>query len=120
MGVADSLSRNQQSTIALIPASTWLDDVRPAEVENLRFADGRLTWTHSATDVWQQAKAFVVYCVHKGNTVCLDNAATILCVTNKKEYVVPADMKGKYVFVVTAIDRANNESLEGARISVKL
>lgn len=119
-GVADSLASKQQSTIALVPASTWLDDVKPAEVENLRFDNGRLTWTHSSTDVWQQAKAFVVYCVPEGDIVCLDNAATILCVTNKKEYVVPAEMKGKYIFIVTAIDRANNESIEGARISVKL
>ena len=62
----------------------------------------------------------MVYCVPEGDIVCLDNAATILCVTNKKEYVVPAEMKGKYIFIVTAIDRANNESIEGARISVKL
>ena len=119
-GVADSLANNQQSTIALVPAYTWIDSIAPDEVSHLEFDGDRLTWKAPITDdVMQQAKAFVVYKFGKKEECDLNNPKAICCVTYEPYYVVP-DEHGKFKYVVTVLDRVNNESKNGKSITLKV
>ena len=81
-----------------------------------------LTWrAPETTDPMQVAKAFVIYRFAQGEDIDLDNAAAIQAVTPYAEYVIPADTpRGTYRFVVTTLDRVNNESPEGKSLTVKL
>lgn len=125
-GVCDSLATNRQSTIAIIPAYTWIDDVAPDNVSDLKLQKKNgakiLTWKAPATtDPMQVAKAFVVYRFAAGSHIDLNNAAAIVAVVPSTHYTIPADTpKGKYTYVVTALDRVNNESLSGKSVLVKL
>ena len=120
-GVADSLANNQQSTIALVPNYPWIDNVAPENVINLKQVDNKLQWEPAKSeDVMQQARSFVVYSFKAGEKVDLNRAAAIQAVTYTNEYVLPADKKGEYTYVVTTLDRANNESKEGTSIKVNL
>ena len=127
-GIADSLATNQQSTIALVPAYEWIDSIAPDEVKHLRcndLQDGgkELEWNapDSHNDPMQEAHAYVVYCFEKGEETDLNRSDAILAVTYEPHYLIPADMvRGKYKFIVTVLDRANNESLKGKAIKVKL
>lgn len=120
-GIADSLAVNQQSTVALVPSYPWIDSVAPDEVSGLR-AEGRvIKWQAPETDdVMQQARAYVVYCFGKDEETDLENASSIVCVTYSPEYVIPDDKDGEYRYVVTVLDRANNESKEGKSVVVEL
>ena len=120
-GIADSLAVNQQSTVALVPSYPWIDSVAPDEVSGLR-AEGRvIKWQAPETDdVMQQARAYGVYCFGKDEEADLENASSIVCVTYSPEYVIPDDKDGEYRYVVTVLDRANNESKEGKSVVVEL
>ena len=129
-GVADSLAMNQQRTVALVPNYPWIDDVKPGEVTSLR-RDGDRPLLEgppppapphardpSTADPMQEARAYVVYRFDKGVDVNIDNAEAIQCVTYKPEYALGAD-HGHFTYVVTVLDRANNESAVGEAINVK-
>ena len=118
-GVADSLAMNQQRTVALVPNYPWIDDVKPGEVTSLRRDGDRLLWKAPSTaDPMQEARAYVVNRYDKGDDVNIDNAEAIQCVTYKPEYALGAD-HGHFTYVVTVLDRANNESAVGQAINVK-
>lgn len=121
-GVADLLAGRYQSTVALVPSYPWLDDKLPGEVRQLKAecGDGEvaLRWKAPNThDKMQQARAFVVYRFDRDEDIDLDNAAAIRAVTYEPQYI-EAVAKGRYTYVVTVLDRANNESPEGAKIKV--
>ena len=79
----------------------------------------RLLWKAPSTaDPMQEARAYVVYRFDKGVDVNIDNAEAIQCVTYKPEYALGAD-HGHFTYVVTVLDRANNESAAGEAINVK-
>lgn len=123
-GVADSLANNHQSTIALIPSYPWIDDIKPAEVTNLKAQkNGKnivLTWTPAKTsDKLQQHRSFVVYGFAEGEGINLNDSKAIIDVTYSSTFAVPAKHADKTTFVVTALDRACNESPKGAAVSVK-
>jgi uncharacterized lipoprotein YddW (UPF0748 family) len=123
-GVLDSLSNNQMSTKALCPAVTWLDNEPPAAVQNLRFNRGvnqtALEWdVPSTTDPMQETVRYVVYGFKEGDEINLDDAKAIVAVTNVPHITVSKPLwpnKGKRAkpkgttYVVTALDRCNNES----------
>ncbi len=120
-GVADSLAENRQSTVALVPPYTWIDSIAPDEVDDLQFDNGALTWrAPETTDAMQQAKAFVVYRFGNHDKIDLDESEAIQAVVYTNRYEVPTDVRGKYKYVVTVLDRANNESEKGKSIKVKL
>lgn len=123
-GVLDSLQNKQMSTIALCPAVTWIDDVPPATVTNLQAKASptttTLTWDAPATsDPMQQPVRFVVYAFKEGDSINLKDAKAIVKVTNQRSVSLPkrvAPSNRKKVrpagttYVVTALDRCNNES----------
>ncbi|MDE6715036.1 MAG: family 10 glycosylhydrolase, partial [Muribaculaceae bacterium] len=120
-GIADSLATNRQSTVALVPAYTWIDSIAPEGVSNLKLKEGKLTWRKAHTsDVMQMQRAFVVYAFPKGEKVDIENSEAILGVTYTNAFNLSPEMKGKYTIAVTALDAANNESEEVATIEVKL
>ena len=131
-GVLDSLSNNQMRTKALCPAVSWLDDVPPAQVLNLR-AENRvnetlLIWDAPATDdPMQHVVRYVVYRFAQGEPVDLDNAAAIVAVTDKTSITLPKPFSPRNrkkakptgtTYVVTALDRCNNESPASIPVSV--
>ena len=119
-------------TKALCPAVTWIDDVPPAEVQNLRAEprvnEALLTWEAPVTDdPMQQAVRYVVYRFAQGAPIDLDNASAIVAVTNKTSITVskpfsPRNRKkvkpASTTYVVTALDRCNNESPTGTALTL--
>ena len=131
-GVLDSLSQNQMSTFALCPAVTWIDNEQPQEVRNLSFSKQKtqtvLEWDAPAfSSPLQEAVRYVVYAFAEGETIDLDKASAIVAVTNKTSITLPklfrptdrkkAKPRGT-TYVVTALDRCNNESPHGMSITV--
>ncbi|MEG0253787.1 MAG: family 10 glycosylhydrolase, partial [Muribaculaceae bacterium] len=101
MGVADSLARNQQSTIALVPAYTWIDSKAPEKVEKLRANKQNdktiLLWNAPKTkDPLQQARAYVVYRFDKSSGEDISDSKAIQAVTYSPQYTIPAGTTGKY------------------------
>ena len=106
-GVADSLSTNHQSTIALVPTYPWISDKAPAAVRNLKLTGNRLSWNADATvNKISDPVKFVVY-RFDNDRINLDDPSAIVAVTRDKKLTV--DKEGYYV--VTALDRVNNESV---------
>ena len=62
---------------------------------------------------------FVVYCFADGDKVDLENPAHIMAITDNRYFRIPQEVKGKYIFVVTALDRLQNES-KGAKCKVNI
>ena len=132
-GVLDSLRNNQMRTKALCPAVTWIDCEPPAPVSNLRFEKNKLetviSWDAPATtDPMQQAVRYVVYGFREGEPINLENSRAILRITNKTSITVPTlnlPKKNKMAlppgttYVVTALDRCNNESSACEPITVR-
>lgn len=120
-GVADSLANNRQSTVALVPAYSWIDSIAPEGVTHLKLDEQKLTWRKVLTsDLMQVQRAFVVYAFPKGAKVDLENSKAILGVTYTNSYTLPSHMKGEYTIAVTALDAANNESNTAATLEIKL
>lgn len=77
----------------------------------------RLTWKAPATsDPMQEARAYVVYSFKEGEEIDLDKACAIRQVTYTPAYELPEGAEGTYV--VTVLDRVNNESPKGTAIKV--
>ncbi len=125
-GVCDSLSTKHQSTIAIVPPYTWLDDVKPEEVKNVKAVKvgGKtiINWQAPQTnDPMQVAKAYVVYQFPQKGEINLEDASAIKAVVPSTSYTIPDDTpKGKYHYVITVLDRVNNESAVGRAVTVKI
>lgn len=117
-GVADLLANDLQSTPAIVPAYTWIDDIAPDEVLDLTIKGRTLSWKRAkATDPLQQQRAFVIYHFPKGK-VKLDRADAIVAITYDTSFILPDKVKGGTV-VVTALDPVNNESPKGISLKLK-
>lgn len=126
-GVADQLTDKFQSTVALVPAYTWIDSIAPEEATSLKAkVNGNnvsLSWkAPTSDDVMQQARAFVVYRFGKGEKIDIGNAAAIRAVTYSPSYTDSVNDKGgkSYTYVVTVLDRCNNESPAGTKLTIDL
>ena len=101
---------------AIIPAYTFMDDKAPKKVKRLASIDTSdgpfLMWTApKAKTELDKAVQYVVYRFRKGEPLNLEDPSHIVTITRKAFYRLPlADTPGKYTYVVTAIDRAHNES----------
>ena len=80
-----------------------------------------LFWTApKANGVMDEAYKYVVYRFGPGEKVNLEDASKILCIT--RQTLLPLEYQGggtKYTYVVTALDRLQNES-KAAKKKVKL
>lgn len=101
---------------ALQPLMPFIDGKAPGKVKKLKpvwTEDGYiLFWTApKAKSEMDQAVKYVVYRFAKGESVNIDDASHIVAVTPDNFYKLPyEDGSERYVYVVTALDRLQNES----------
>ena len=114
-GVLDSLATHHQSHPALIPAYTWIDDVAPNAVADLKVKKingcKHLTWSAPPTsDPLQQAVRYGVYRFDRKADVSLDAPGALIAITADTAFELPRD-KGKWTYVITVLDRCWNQSV---------
>lgn len=115
-GVADSLARDHQRTMALVPSYPWLSDVVPAPVEGLAVSGREISWNApQALGTADDVTRFVVYRFDSPDTVDISDADAIVAVQPGNSFSAPAP--GTYV--VTALTRVNNESAPSTPIVVR-
>ena len=101
---------------ALQPLMPFIDGKAPGKVKKLKpvwTEDGYiLFWTApKAKSEMDEAVKYVVYRFAKGESVDLDDASHIVTITPDNFYKLPyEDGSERYVYVVTALDRLQNES----------
>ncbi len=115
-GIADSLSADRQGTIAIPPSYSWKSTARPESPFDLHALRGSLWWSAPATNGQvNDCVRFVVYRFDNDDSFDLDDASKIVCVTPDNHYKI--DKPGYYV--VTSLDRVNNESLPTEPLTIK-
>lgn len=110
---------------ALQPAMSWMDSKAPGKPRKLAAvwtAHGyRLFWTApKAKTEMDRATRYVVYRFAKGEKVNIEDPSHIVCITPETSIALPyKDGKTQYIYMVTALDRVQNES-KVAKKKVKL
>ncbi len=110
-------------TPALQPLMPQMDSKAPGKVRKLQLleVDGQrvLCWTEPKAKRWGDIAAhYVVYRFDKGERINLDDPSKIVAVSSQPYYELPAQQSGSCVYVVTALDRLQNES-KGKKMKVK-
>ena len=125
-GYRNYLSAGMFRYPALMPLYGFIDDKAPSKVDGVRVIEENgekvLVWLldkNAGKDVMNAPHSYVVYCFAKGEKVKLDKAENILAITSKPFFKLPGEMTGKYTFVVTVLDRMQNES-KGYKCKVEL
>lgn len=101
---------------ALQPQMSFIDGKapkKPRKVKPVWTSDGYiLFWTAPSAKKWDdEAVKYVVYRFNKGERVNTDDVSKIVTVTDKTFMKLPYENGSKkYVYVVTALDRMQNES----------
>ena len=110
---------------ALQPLMPFIDDKAPKKPRKLKAHQNStnllLTWMAPKGKGWKdEAVKYVVYQFKPGESVDISDPSHIVSLTNHQslETVKPAE-SGKYIYVVTALDRMSNES-EIAKKKVKV
>ena len=121
----DVLAQYYHSNPALMPQHKYIDSKAPKKVRGIKkitSAQGDilvwLTPNKEKTKPMDKAVNYVVYCFAKGDKVDTDDASKIVTITPNNYYVLPAGAKGKYTYVVTTLDRLQNES-KGKKLKIK-
>jgi uncharacterized lipoprotein YddW (UPF0748 family) len=110
---------------ALQPLMSFIDTKSPGEprkVKRVKTSDGPvLFWTAPKGKTWRDLPTrYVVYRFAKKEKINLGDATKIVAITPNTFYPLPLENgKTKYVYVVTALNRLQNESAP-AKKSVKL
>jgi hypothetical protein len=111
-----SLRNNYWRKPALQPVTPWIDDKGPGKVRKLKVVeidDKRvLFWTAPKGDKWYDvATKYVVYRFDKGEDINLEDPTKMVAITSDTHFELPDQpRKTKHVYVVTALDRLQNES----------
>lgn len=122
---ATVLERDYHRYPALQPLMPFIDDDAPRKVSRLKdvwTSDGYLLfWTPpKAKHPMDEARLYVVYRFAKGEKVDTSDPSHIVAVTPRTYYALPyRDGRTKYTYVVTALDRLQNES-KAVKKKVKL
>ena len=101
---------------ALQPEMPFIDSKAPQKVKKLKpmWIDGDyvLFWTAPAAKSWDdETVKYVVYRFTKDEKVDINDPSKILTITNETFYKLPyVKGKEKWTYVVTALDRLQNES----------
>ena len=110
------LRNNYWRTPALQPLMPNIDKKAPKAPRKLkvvRMDDGEqvLFWMPPKGKGWQdEAASYVVYRFEKSEPINIDDPSKIVKVTTDCLYMIPAGQHGRYTYVVTALDRMQNES----------
>lgn len=103
-------------TPALQPEMKFLGSKAPGKVRKVKpvwMEDGYvLFWTAPKAKDWQtDATKYVVYAFPNGERIDTDNASRIVAITTNTFFKLPyEDGRNKYTYVVTALNRIDNES----------
>ena len=122
---AEALRYNYHQRPALQPLMPFIDSREPGKPTKLRpvwTASGYiLFWTApKAKTEMDRARQYVVYAFPKGEAVDLNNTDRIVTITTDTHYQLPFEHgMRKYTYIVTALDRLQNES-KPAKRTVKL
>lgn len=122
---ATALKNKYHRSPALQPLFTYIDNTapnKPRKLKQKKMPDGvYLFWTQpKAKDEMDRARNYVVYRFAKGEDINLENAENIVTITPQTMYKLPYNRgKEKYTYVVTALDRLQNES-EAVKKKIKL
>ena len=115
----DSLATKYQTRPALIPAYTDIDDVKPFQVTGLKRRGNELVWTYdSKGDLMQEALFYAVYHFPRGVVPNIENGEYLIKVVNKPRYSLPNTPRGRYTYVITAVDRCRNEGKASKPLNV--
>ena len=101
---------------ALQPEMPFIDGKAPQKVKKLKpiWIDGDyvLFWTAPTAKNWDdEAVKYVVYRFAPGEKVDVNDPSKIMTITNDTFYKLPYENgKEKWIYVVTALDRLQNES----------
>lgn len=116
-GIADSLAKVHYRLPALPPAYPRLSPVTPEAPSKVKYDGKKIIWNVPApAGQSYDAQEFVIYRFEPGeDTFYLDNPASIAAITRKAEY----QPSRPGVYVITSLDRVNNESLPSAPVEVK-
>lgn len=119
------LRNNYWKSPALQPLMPFIDDKAPKKPRKLKAHQNStnllLTWMAPKGNGWKdEAVKYVVYQFKPGESVDISDPSHIVSLTTHQslETVKPAE-SGKYIYVVTALDRMSNES-EIAKKKVKV
>lgn len=109
------LRQNYWRTPALQPDMSFITKKAPAKVRKLKpiwMKDGYvLFWSAPKSKAWEtDAAKYVVYAFKPGEKIDTEKASNIVAVTSNTYYKLPyADGKTKYIYVVTPLNRIQNE-----------
>ena len=124
-GYRDYLANGHFRYPALMPVYPFIDGDAPRKVSGARvIEDGGkniLVWLlddKAGKKVMDEPYRYVVYCFAKGEKVDLSDPSHIMTITSSAFYELPAWLSGGYTFVVTVLDRMQNES-EGVKCKAK-
>lgn len=125
-GYGTALRTYYHARPALQPEMPWIDKKAPGKVRKVSVVhmdDGtvHLFWTEpKAKSELDVARQYAVYVFPKGMKVDLSNMNQLVCITPQTHIQLPySDGKTKWTYVVTALDRLQNES-KGVKKTVKL
>lgn len=125
-GYRDYLAGGMFRYPALMPLYPFIDEAAPKKVKGVRMIDdnGRniIVWINgnkAAKNVMNAPHSYVVYRFAQNEKVDLSDPSKIVHITRQCYYEVPAGTRGSYVYVVTVLDRMQNES-KGVKCKVEL
>ena len=125
-GYRDYLANGIYRYPSLMPRYTFMDNEAPKKVKGVRMIEDEgkkvLVWIHGKNvtkNAMNAPHSYVVYRFAKGEKVNLADPSKIVHITRKCYYELPAGARGNYTFVVTVLDRMQNES-EGVKCKVEL
>src|SRR5690606_643359 len=126
-GFTDSFKNNYFRYPALPPAMLWKDSVPPLPPTNPRLQQvsggTQISWDPPgpASD-GEEARGYVIYRFRQGEALDIDDPRHILNIQfGSTSFIDDTALDSQdYVYVVTAIDRLNNESPASCRISTQL
>ena len=111
---------------SLMPPSPFIDKKAPKKVKGVRLIDTNdgkvlvwLTAENKKKNPLDEPWRYVVYRFDAKEKVDIDNPANIVAITSNPFYKLPADATGRCTYVVTVLDRLQNES-KGKKCKVKL
>lgn len=123
-GYRDILAGSYFRYPSLMPEYSFIDDKAPHKVAGVKLlddGDGKvLVWIdNKCSDEMDMPYRYVVYRFVKNEKVDIDDPANIVGIVRQPYYRIPEGLCGKYTFVVTVLDRMQNES-KGVKCKVEL
>ncbi|MBU2506628.1 MAG: family 10 glycosylhydrolase [Bacteroidetes bacterium] len=117
-GMADSMKQSWYKYPALTPPMPWKDSIKPNVPRNLEIEADSLSiivnWEEpDFAEDGEYASKYIVYKFNVGEKINLDDASKILAIVHSATIYLddlPSEGSCEFRYVVTALDKLNNES----------